>query len=340
MRILLTGGAGYIGSHTTLTLLEHGHEIVIVDDLVNSKPSVLDRLEALAATRIPLHVFDLRDEDRLDALFAQERLDAVMHCAGLKAVGDSVTRPLDYYRNHLDSTFSLLTAMARHGVSRLVFSSSATVYGENAPLPCQEDHRPLSATSPYGQTKVMIEQLLTDVAAATDGLKVALLRYFNPVGAHPTGQLGEDPQGTPNNLMPFIAQVAVGRLDRLRIFGADYPTKDGTGERDYIHVMDVATGHLRALEHLDAMPEPARAFNLGTGTATSVLQLLGAFERACGRRLSHEVVPRRPGDVPANLADPRRAHDELGWRAVHGIDRMCADTWRWQSQNPTGYPDR
>lgn len=340
MRILLTGGAGYIGSHTTLTLLEHGHQVVIVDDLINSKPTVLPRMEALSGEQIPLHVFDLCDEARLDALFKQERFDAVIHCAGLKAVADSVNRPLDYYRNNLDSTFSLLGAMNRHQVSRLVFSSSATVYGEAAPMPCREDYRPLSATSPYGRTKVMIEQVLTDVAAATDDLKVALLRYFNPVGAHPSGQLGEDPHGTPNNLMPFISQVAVGRLDRLRVFGADYPTKDGTGERDYIHVMDVAMGHLRALEHLDALREPARAFNLGTGTATSVLQLLGAFERAVGRRLPYEVVPRRPGDVAANWADPTRAQQELGWRAARGLDQMCADTWRWQAQNPDGYPGR
>lgn len=340
MRILLTGGAGYIGSHTTLTLLEHGHDVVVVDDLLNSKRAAVERVESLSGRTVPLHVFDLRDETRLDQLFARERFDAVIHCAGLKAVGDSVARPLDYYGNNLDSTFAVLAAMARHDVRRLVFSSSATVYGENAPLPCQEDHRPLSATSPYGQTKVMIEQVLTDVAAARDGLRVALLRYFNPVGAHPSGRIGEDPQGVPNNLMPVIARVAVGRLDRLQVFGADYPTADGTGERDYIHVMDVAMGHLRALEYLDAMVQPARAFNLGTGTATSVLQLLAAFERACGHPLPYDVVPRRPGDVPANWADPARAQQELGWRATRGIDEMCADTWRWQSQNPSGYPDR
>jgi UDP-glucose 4-epimerase len=339
MRVLVSGGAGYIGSHTVLALLEAGHDVVVVDDFSNSKPTVVGRLEALAGRHIPVHAFDLTDADKTDRLFAHEQFDAVVHFAGLKAVGESVLRPLEYYRNNLDSTFALAAAMRRHDVHRFVFSSSATVYGSDAPLPYREDYEYLSSASPYGQTKVMIERVLTDVAAASEGWKVALLRYFNPVGAHASGQIGEDPQGVPNNLMPFIAQVAVGRRDRLVVFGDDYPTADGTCERDYIHVSDLAVGHVAALEHLDAMTEPVRAFNLGTGTGTSVLELLHAFERAVGRELPYVVGPRRPGDQPASWADPTRANTELGWHARRTIDDMCADTWRWQSQNPQGFPD-
>ncbi|HWC23161.1 MAG TPA: UDP-glucose 4-epimerase GalE [Flexivirga sp.] len=339
MRVLVSGGAGYIGSHTVLALLDSGHDVVIVDDFANSKPTVLGRLEALSGKTIPLHAFDLTDADKTEHLFSHERIDAVIHFAGFKAVGESVAKPLDYYRNNLDSTFSLLRAMTRHGVDKLVFSSSATVYGDNAPVPYHEDYEPLSASSPYGRTKVMIERVLTDVASITDGFRVALLRYFNPVGAHPSGRIGEDPQGIPNNLMPFIAQVAVGRRDKLSVFGDDYPTEDGTGERDYIHVMDLAAGHVAALEHLPTMGEPVRAFNLGTGEGTSVLELLHAFERAVGHELPYEVVERRAGDLAAYWADPTRAHEELGWRATRSIDDMCADTWRWQSENPQGYPE-
>ncbi|GAB3494585.1 NAD-dependent epimerase/dehydratase family protein [Flexivirga lutea] len=339
MRVLVSGGAGYIGSHTVLALLDHGHDVVIVDDFANSKPTVLGRLEALSGQAITLHAFDLTDVDKTEQLFAGEDFDAVIHFAGFKAVGESVEKPLDYYRNNLDSTFSLVRAMTRHGVDKLVFSSSATVYGDNAPVPYHEDYEPLSASSPYGRTKVMIERVLTDVASVTDGFRVALLRYFNPVGAHPSGRIGEDPQGVPNNLMPYIAQVAVGRRDKLRVFGDDYATKDGTGERDYIHVMDLAAGHVAALEHLPAMSEPVRAFNLGTGEGTSVLELLHAFERAVGHELAYEVVERRAGDLPAYWADPARAHQELGWRATRTIDDMCADTWRWQSENPNGFPE-
>lgn len=311
----------------------------MVDDFSNSKPSVQGRLEGLAGRAIPFHSFDLTDTDKTERLFAHERIDAVIHFAGFKAVGESVTKPLDYYRNNLDSTFALAGAMARHGVTRLVFSSSATVYGERAPVPYREDYEHLSSSSPYGQTKVMIERVLTDVAQISAGWKVALLRYFNPVGAHESGEIGEDPQGIPNNLMPFIAQVAVGRRDKLTVFGNDYPTADGTAERDYLHVSDLAAGHVAALEHLDDMADPARAFNLGTGTGTSVLELLKAFERAAGRELPYEIGPRRAGDLPAFWADPTRANTELGWRATRTIDDMCADTWRWQSKNPQGFPD-
>jgi UDP-glucose 4-epimerase len=283
-------------------------------------------------------VVNLTDVDKTEHLFATERIDAVVHFAGHKAVGESVERPLDYYTNNLGSTLSLLRAMAAHDVRRLVFSSSATVYGDNAPVPYREDHEPLDASNPYGRTKVLNEHLLRDVAMAGTCLKVALLRYFNPVGAHPSGTMGEDPQGVPNNLMPFIAQVAVGRRERLQVFGDDYPTADGTCERDYIHVEDLAAGHVAALEHLDAMVDPVRAFNLGSGRGTSVLELLHAFERAVGAEIPYEVVGRRAGDLPAYWADPTRAAEELGWRTTRTIDDMCADTWRWQSQNPEGYP--
>jgi UDP-glucose 4-epimerase len=339
MRVLVSGGAGYIGSHTVLALVEAGHDVVVVDDFANSKPTVLGRLESLSGVSLPVHSFNLTDSDKTEHLFATEHIDAVIHFAGHKAVGESVARPLEYYTNNLDSTFSLLRAMRGHDVHRLVFSSSATVYGDHAPVPYREDYEPLSAASPYGRTKVMNELVLRDVAEASPDLKVALLRYFNPVGAHPSGDIGEDPQGVPNNLMPFIAQVAVGRREKLQVFGDDYPTADGTCERDYIHVEDLAAGHVAALEHLDAMTDRVRAFNLGSGRGTSVLELLHAFERAVGRELPHEVVGRRPGDLPAYWADPSRAAEELGWRATRAIDDMCADTWRWQSRNPQGYTD-
>lgn len=338
MHVLVAGGAGYIGSHTVVALRAAGHDVTIVDNLDNSKVTAVARLEELTGSHLPLHVFDLCDPDKTDALFGEQRFDAVIHFAGLKAVGESVSRPLDYYRNNIDSTFSLLNAMDRHGVNNLVFSSSATVYGDNAPVPYQESYEPLASSSPYGWTKVINERILTDVAAATPNLRIAMLRYFNPVGAHPSGQIGEDPQGTPNNLMPFIAQVAVGRRPQLTIHGGDYPTADGTCERDYIHVEDLAAGHLAALEHLPSMGVPVRAFNLGSGVGTSVLDLFHAFERAVGRELPYEIGPRRAGDLPAYWADPSRANTELGWRTEKSIDDMCADTWRWQSQNPDGYP--
>lgn len=339
MRVLVSGGAGYIGSHTVVALVEAGHDVVVVDDFSNAKPTVVGRLEALTGRHIPVHAFDLTDVDKTQHLFDIEEIDAVIHFAGFKAVGESVEKPLEYYRNNLDSSFALLEAMRRHDVKKLVFSSSATVYGEKAPLPYREEWDAPAATNPYGWTKVMIERVMTDVAAATPGMKVALLRYFNPVGAHASGTIGEDPSDIPNNLMPYIAQVAVGRREKLLVFGDDYDTADGTGERDYIHVVDLAQGHVAALDHLDDMIEPARSFNLGTGTPTSVLQLLRAFERAAGHELPYEVVGRRAGDLAASYADPTRAEQELGWRATRTIDDMCADTWRWQSQNPEGYPD-
>jgi UDP-glucose 4-epimerase len=338
MRVLVTGGAGFIGSHTVVQLAAAGHDVVVVDSFVNSKPTVVGRLEALTGSPLEVHAFDLTDRDKTESLFAERKFDAVIHFAGLKAVGESVEVPLEYYQNNLDSTFGLVRAMQRHGVFKLVFSSSATVYGENAPVPMRED-LPTSATNPYGWTKVMIEQVLRDVAKTDDRWRIALLRYFNPVGAHASGTIGEDPQGIPNNLMPFIAQVAVGKLDKLRIFGGDYPTPDGTALRDYIHVEDLAAGHLAALNKLGSTEETVSVWNLGTGHGTSVLEVLQAFEKACGHELPHEIVGRRAGDIAASYADPSRAEAELGWKATRTIEDMCADQWRWQSNNPTGYPD-
>ena len=335
MRILVSGGAGYIGSHTVVQLVQAGHDVVIVDNFSNSQPTVLGRMEALTGTSIPLHSFDLRDYDKTEHLFAAEDFDAVIHFAAFKAVGESVAKPLDYYENNLGCTFSLVRAMQKYGVDKLVFSSSATVYGTDQ-AGATED-RPTSATNPYGWTKVMQEQILRDVAAADPKMRFALLRYFNPVGAHPSGTMGEDPSDVPNNLMPYIAQVAVGRREKLLVFGDDYDTPDGTGVRDYIHVEDLAAGHIAAVERLASTDEPVNVWNLGSGQGTSVLELLEAFGRVVGRELPYEVVDRRPGDVAVSYADPSKANSELGWRTQKSVDDMCADTWRWQSQNPRGY---
>ena len=336
MKVLVSGGAGYIGSHTVVRLVEAGHDVVVVDNFSNAVPAVLGRLEALTGTSIPNHAFDLVDHDKTAHLFESEDFDAVIHFAGYKAVGESVAKPLDYYENNLGSTFSLLRAMERHDVHKLVFSSSATVYGTDQ-AGATEDRRTF-ATNPYGWTKVMQEQILRDVAAAAPQMRFALLRYFNPVGAHPSGTIGENPSGTPNNLMPYIAQVAVGKREKLQVFGDDYDTPDGTGVRDYIHVEDLAAGHVAALEALTTTTEPVNTWNLGSGRGTSVLELLHAFEKAVGRELPYEVVARRPGDVATSYADPSKANAELGWRTEKTVEEMCADTWRWQSQNPDGYP--
>jgi UDP-glucose 4-epimerase len=337
MRILVTGGAGYIGSHTVLELLDAGYDVVIADNFVNSKPAALKRLKQLASRPFDFVEIDLTDAPATKALFSRFAIDAVIHFAGLKAVGESVQKPLEYYRNNLVSTLNLLLAMRSHAVSRFVFSSSATVYGDPVSVPIREDFA-LSATNPYGRTKLMIEEMLRDVAVSDPGLRVCLLRYFNPVGAHPSGMIGEDPNGIPNNLMPYIAQVAVGKLPQLRVFGNDYPTHDGTGVRDYIHVVDLAKGHVAALKQLES-GAGVYVYNLGTGTGYSVLDVLHAFERACGRELPYEIVARRPGDIAACYADPEKAARELGWRATLDIDRMCEDAWRWQSQNPNGFTD-
>ena len=336
MRVLVSGGAGYIGSHTVLSLIDAGHDVLVVDDFSNSKPTVIARLEALSGRHIPVQAFDLTDVDKTEHLFATEEIDAVIHFAGLKAVGESVEKPLDYYSNNLGSTFSLVRAMQKHGVSKLVFSSSATVYGTDQ-AGATED-RPTFATNPYGWTKVMQEQILSDIANADPALRFALLRYFNPVGAHASGTIGEDPQGIPNNLMPFIAQVAVGKREKLSVFGDDYDTPDGTGQRDYIHVVDLAAGHVAALEALERTDKPVNVWNLGSGRPTSVLELLHAFEKAVGHELPYEVVGRRAGDVATSYADPSKANAELNWATTKGVEEMCSDVWRWQSQNPQGYP--
>jgi UDP-glucose 4-epimerase len=337
MRVMVTGGAGYIGSHTVVRLLAAGHEPVIVDSFVNAKPSVLGRIEQLTGHRVRCHAVDLCDQARTRQVFADSPVDAVVHFAGLKAVGESVVQPLRYWANNLGATFSLLSAMAAHGVGTLVFSSSATVYGAHSPVPMRED-APLAATNPYGQTKVAIEHLLRDVATADPNARIAVLRYFNPVGAHPSGLLGEDPQGTPNNLVPFLAQVAVGRRPVLEIFGDDYPTPDGTCVRDYIHVEDLADGHVAALTAL-AQRTGVHTWNLGTGSGSSVLEMVRAYERAVGHPLPHRVVGRRAGDIAMSYADPDRARRELGWSATRTIEDMCTDSARWQAQNPQGYPD-
>ncbi|HET8766567.1 MAG TPA: UDP-glucose 4-epimerase GalE [Pedococcus sp.] len=338
MRVLVTGGAGYIGSHTVVQLVAAGHDVVVVDSFANSKPTVVPRLEALIGGPLEVHAFDMTDRDKTESLFAERQFDAVIHFAGLKAVGESVEVPLEYYQNNLDSTFALVRAMQRHGCFRLVFSSSATVYGDKAEPPFTED-LPTAATNPYGWTKVMQEQILRDVALTDERWRIALLRYFNPVGAHASGTIGEDPSGIPNNLMPYIAQVAVGKLEKLRVFGDDYPTPDGTALRDYIHVEDLAAGHIAALTKLGATDERVCTWNLGTGHGTSVLEVLHAFEKACGHELPHEVVGRRAGDIAASFADPSRAEAELGWKATRTIEDMCVDQWHWQRENPLGYPD-
>ncbi|GAB6050666.1 UDP-glucose 4-epimerase GalE [Hydrogenophilus islandicus] len=338
MRILVTGGAGYIGSHTVVVLLEAGFEVVVFDNFSNSHPEALRRVEQITGRRVTVIEGDVRDRAALDAAFARYPSDAVIHFAGKKAVGESVAKPLLYYDHNVVGSLRLLEAMAAAGVKCLVFSSSATVYGEPQQLPLTETH-PLSATNPYGRTKLIIEEMLRDTFRADPTWRIAILRYFNPVGAHPSGLIGEDPNDIPNNLMPFITQVAVGKLPKLRIFGNDYPTPDGTGVRDYLHVMDLAEGHLAALRALLAPDAPPRceAFNLGTGRGVSVLEMVRAFEAASGRRIPYEIAPRRPGDVAACWADPSKAHTELGWRASRTLAEMCRDAWRWQAQNPNGY---
>ncbi|KJL37259.1 UDP-glucose 4-epimerase GalE [Microbacterium azadirachtae] len=336
MRVLVTGGAGYIGSHTILTLLERGDDVIVVDNFANSSPVALDRVAGIAGRSPRLHRMDVSDETALDAVFAAEKPEAVIHFAGLKAVGESVAEPLRYYSENLGTTFALLSTMQRHDVRTLVFSSSATVYGDHQNAPYREDGGLLEASNPYGQTKVMLERVLTDVAQADPRWRIALLRYFNPIGAHESGLIGEDPRGVPNNLAPYVAQVAVGRLPEVGVFGDDYATADGTGERDYIHVVDLAEGHVAALEHLRTH-EGIRAWNLGTGRATSVLELIAAFENASGRPIPHRVLPRREGDLAQAWADTTRAEQELGWRARRGVAEMAEDAWRWQSGNPQGY---
>jgi UDP-glucose 4-epimerase len=335
MKILVTGGAGYIGSHTVVELLDAGHDVVVVDNLSNSKEEALRRVEELAGKSISFYKIDLLNETGLHAVFSEHKVDAVIHFAGLKAVGESVEKPLLYYENNLAGTAVLCKVMARHGVKDIVFSSSCTVYGEPERMPITEDF-PTVAYSPYGRTKWMIEMMLQDLYASDNEWNIILLRYFNPVGAHKSGRIGEDPNGIPNNLVPFITQVAVGKLPYLRVFGDDYATRDGTCIRDYIHVIDLAQGHLKALDKLADNPG-AVAYNLGTGTGSTVLEVVHAFMRATNQDITYEIVERRPGDVTAAYADPQKAAVELGWQAELSLEEMCADAWRWQSQNPNGY---
>jgi len=336
MKILVTGGAGYIGSHTCLELLDAGHEVVVVDNFCNSKPESLRRVREITGRDLEVNEADIRDRAALDAVFGRHRdIGAVIHFAGLKAVGESVSMPLDYYENNIGGTITLCRAMAAHGVKSIVFSSSATVYGDPATVPITEDF-PLAATNPYGNSKLFIEYILKDLHVSDAAWSVILLRYFNPVGAHASGRIGEDPCGVPNNLMPYVAQVAVGKLRELAVFGNDYPTPDGTGVRDYIHVVDLAQGHVRAIEKLCHAPGVA-VYNLGTGRGYSVLEMIRAFAEVSGREVPYRIAPRRPGDIAMCYADPAKAERELGWKARRGLQEMCADAWRWQSNNPDGY---
>ncbi|MBU0510514.1 MAG: UDP-glucose 4-epimerase GalE [Chloroflexi bacterium] len=336
MKILVTGGAGYIGSHTCVELLQAGYEVIVVDNLSNSKEESLRRVRELTGKTLEFHKVDLLDREALSAVFRSTPVDAVIHFAGLKAVGESVSVPLHYYRNNVAGTVTLCEVMQEHGVKTIVFSSSATVYGEPHTFPITEDFPLSPPTNPYGRTKLMIEDILRDLARSESGWDIALLRYFNPVGAHESGRIGEDPNGIPNNLMPYITQVAVGKLSEVQVFGDDYDTPDGTGVRDYIHVVDLAIGHLRALEKLSTNPG-VMTYNLGTGRGYSVLEVIAAFEEAAGKKIPYKIVERRPGDVATNYADPAKALAELGWSANKGIKDMCVDSWRWQSNNPIGY---
>jgi len=334
MNILVTGGAGYIGSHTCVELLDSGHSVVVIDNLCNSEEESLRRVEKITGKKLRFYKGDIRNPALLKKIFGENKIDAVIHFAGLKAVGESVKIPLEYYQNNIGGTFTLCEAMRGAGVTNIIFSSSATVYGSPESVPVREDF-PLSATNPYGRTKLMIEEILKDLNVADSRWNITLLRYFNPIGAHKSGLIGENPRGIPNNLMPYITQVATGKLKKLRVFGNDYPTPDGTGVRDYIHVVDLAKGHVAALKN--ACSGGVHIYNLGTGEGYSVLQVVSAFEKASGVKIPFEIVPRRAGDIAEVYADCSKALTELGWKATLGIDEMCADSWRWQSDNPDGY---
>ncbi|HAK41649.1 MAG TPA: UDP-glucose 4-epimerase GalE [Clostridium sp.] len=337
MAVLVTGGMGYIGSHTTVELLKKGYEVIIVDNLSNSKELVKDRIEDITGIEPKFYKYDVLNKEDMDKVFSENSIDSVIHFAGFKAVGESVAKPLEYYHNNLTSTFVLLELMRKYGVKNFVFSSSATVYGDAKIIPITEE-APLSATNPYGRTKLMLEEILRDLYSADNSWNIALLRYFNPVGAHESGTIGEDPCGIPNNLMPFITKVAIGELKELSVFGDDYNTPDGTGVRDYIHVVDLAKGHLKALEKLKT-DSGLVTYNLGTGKGYSVLDIVKAFSGASGREIPYKITDRRPGDIATCYSDPRKANEELGWKAEKGIKEMCEDSWRWQSQNPKGYEE-
>ena len=338
MRILVTGGTGFIGSHTCVELLDGGYEVVIADNLYNSKAMVVDRIEQITGKRPVFYPVDVADREALTVLFEKEQIDAVIHFAGYKAVGESTEKPIEYYRNNLGSTLTLCDVMRQHGCKKIVFSSSATVYGDPAFVPITEECPKGITTNPYGETKSMQERILTDIWRADNEWRVMLLRYFNPIGAHESGLIGEDPKGIPNNLLPYVAQVASGKLEKVHVFGNDYDTPDGTGIRDYIHVVDLAKGHVKAIEgmkHLDGV----NVFNLGTGNGYSVLDIIKAFSKACGRDLPYVIDPRRPGDIAVCYSDPTKAREVLGWVAEKNIEDMCRDGWRWQSRNPEGFAE-
>ena len=337
-KVLITGGAGYIGSHTALELLNAGYETVVYDNLSNSSRESVKRVEELTGKQVIFYEGDVLDKDNLTSVFEKEGIDAVIHCAALKAVGESVRKPLEYYHNNIAGTLALMDVMRNVGVKNIVFSSSATVYGNPETIPITEECPKGQCTNPYGWTKSMMEQIMTDLQKSDPEWNVILLRYFNPVGAHKSGRIGEDPKGIPNNLMPYITQVAVGKLEKLGVFGDDYDTHDGTGVRDYIHVVDLAVGHVKAIDYILTNPG-LDVINLGTGVGYSVLDMVKAFSKACGKELPYEIKPRREGDIAMCYADPAKALNVLGWKAERGLDEMCEDSWRWQSQNPDGYHD-
>ena len=336
MAILVTGGTGFIGSHTVVELLQSGYDVVIADNLYNSKAMVVDRIEAITGMRPRFYELDVCDKAALDALFDKEKIDAVIHFAGYKAVGESTQKPIEYYENNLGSTLTLCKSMREHGCFKIVFSSSATVYGDPAFVPITEECPKGITTNPYGETKSMQERILTDIWKADNRWKVMLLRYFNPIGAHESGMIGEDPKGIPNNLLPYVAQVATGKLEKVHVFGNDYDTPDGTGIRDYIHVVDLAKGHVKAIEGMEKL-DGVNVFNLGTGHGYSVLDIIKAFSKACGRDLPYVIDPRRPGDIAVCYSDPKKAKEVLGWTAEKTLEDMCRDGWKWQSSNPEGY---
>ena len=338
MRILVTGGAGYIGSHTCVELLSEGYEVVIMDNLYNSSQKAVDRIQEISGKEVTFYETDLMDREGVKAIFEKEKIDAVIHFAGLKAVGESVQKPIEYYQNNIAGTLILCDEMRNHGVKNIIFSSSATVYGDPAQIPITEECPKGIPTNPYGWTKWMLEQILTDIHTSDPEWNVILLRYFNPIGAHKSGKIGEDPKGIPNNLLPYVAQVAIGKLECVGVFGNDYDTPDGTGVRDYIHVVDLAKGHVKAIKKL-ADKDGVNVYNLGTGNGYSVLQVVKAFEKACGHEIPYQIKPRRAGDIATCYSKCDKAKAELGWEAEFGIEEMCADSWRWQSQNPNGYKD-
>ncbi len=333
MRILVTGGAGYIGSHTCVELLNAGYEVVILDNLYNSSKKAVDRIEEITGKKVTFYENDMLDKDALEKLFSKEQIDCVIHFAGLKAVGESVAKPLEYYKNNIQGTLTLVEVMREHGCKNIIFSSSATVYGDPAFVPITEECPKGTPTNPYGWTKSMLEQILTDLHTADEEWNVILLRYFNPIGAHKSGKIGEDPKGIPNNLLPYVAQVAIGKLECVGVFGNDYDTPDGTGVRDYIHVVDLAIGHVKAIDKINEKPG-VKVYNLGTGNGYSVLDVINAFSKACGHDVPYQIKPRRPGDIATCYADAGLAKK---WEAQYGIEEMCADSWRWQSMNPNGY---